>query len=418
VHHVSVRADRDRRRWGAARALTTLVLGLAICAPARADVFNGRIAFASFRTDPTMGQNPAGDVFTISPDGTGLRRLTTNPANDRQPDWSPDGRDIAYTISKPNASANFEVARMTATGQQPRQLTTTETGQASSQPSWLPDASAILFRRSGPGRVSTIWQMGPFGESPQLRFQPPYAPLYPSMSPDRRRVLFTAIMSPTGDTDRAIFAVAAGGGEPATLFDVPGAFDSGPAWSPDGTQIAFESNANVDAANPEGDMEIWKMAADGSRQTQLTHNAVHDEGPAWSPDAGLLAYTSGPDNEHGDIHVMTPEGEHQRQLTTYAGEDESPDWQTIPAPRTDKRCGNVVEVGPGAHDVRARRGVACRTALTLAARWVRAGRPKRIRRFAVAVEDFGGMRRVVLTRADRGRRKLVAFLYQSGTRTG
>jgi TolB protein len=398
--------------------VSTLVLGLTLGAPADADVFNGRIVFASTRTDPTMTHKPVGDVFTISPDGTGLRRLTTNPGDDRQPDWSPDGRDIAYTISKPNSSVNYEVERMTATGRQARQLTTTETGQASSQPSWLPDESAILFRRSGPGRVSTIWQMGPWGESPQLRVAPPQAALYPSLSPDGRRMLFTAIMSPAGDTDRAIFSVDAGGGEPTTLFDVPGAFDSAPVSSPDGTQIAFESNANVDAANPEGDMEIWKMAADGSRRTQLTHNAAHDEGPAWSPDAGLLAYTSGPDNEHGDIHVMTAEGEHQRQLTTYLGKDESPDWQTIPAPLTDKRCGNAVEVGVGAHDVRARRGVSCRTALALAARWARAGRPKRIRRFTAAIDDFGGIRRVVLTRADRGRRKLVAFLYESGTRTG
>jgi Tol biopolymer transport system component len=395
-----------------------MVLGFAVSAVARADVFSGRIAFSSLRSDPATGQTTAGDVFTINPDGTGLRRLTTNPADDRQPDWSPDGGNIAYTISKPNSSINFEVARMTADGKQVRQLTTTETGQASSQPSWLPDGSAITFRRSGPGRNSAIWQMGPFGESPQPRFQPPYAPLYPSWSPDRRRVLLTAITSPAGDSDRAIFTVDAAAGELRTLFDVPGAFDSAPAWSPDGTRIAFESNANVGAGNPEGDMEIWTMAADGSGQTQLTSNDAHDEGPTWSPDGGLLAFTSGPDNEHGDIHVMTPDGAHVRRLTTYLDNDESPDWQRIPAPRTDKRCGDDVGVGAGAHDVRARRGVSCREALALAARWVRAGRPQRIRRFAVADKDFGGTRRIVLTRGPKGRRQLVAFLYQSGARTG
>ena len=38
------------------------------------------------------------------------------------------------------------------------------------------------------------------------------------------------------------------------------------------------------------------MGADGANPTQLTHNALHDEGPAWSPDGTMLAYTSGPDN--------------------------------------------------------------------------------------------------------------------------
>ena len=43
-------------------------------------------------------------------------------------------------------------------------------------------------------------------------------------------------MSATGDGDRAIFTVEAGGSGQRTLFDVPGALDSAPAWSPDGTR--------------------------------------------------------------------------------------------------------------------------------------------------------------------------------------
>src|ERR1700709_2114781 len=94
------------------------------------------------------------------------------------------------------------------------------------------------------------------------------------------------------------------------------------------------------------------MGPDGSRPTQLTHNAAHDEGPAWSPDGRLLAYTSGPDNTHGDIHVMTAGGRELRALTSYENADESPDWQAIPAPRTDARCGGLARSGPGPHDVR------------------------------------------------------------------
>jgi dipeptidyl aminopeptidase/acylaminoacyl peptidase len=194
---------------------------------------------------------------------------------------------------------------------------------------------------------------------------------------------------------------------------VPGAYDSAPAWSPDGSRIAFESNADVGGANPEGDMEIWTMSADGTGAAQLTHDAVHDEGPAWSPDGRLLAYTSGPDDTHGDIHVMTAAGRHVRRLTVYEGLDESPDWQAIPAPRTDRRCGDGARSGAGAHDVRARgRGLACVRALALARRWqtVR-GRP-RVGGFATRVTDYGGTQRVVLSRRDGRRRQLVAFLYE------
>jgi hypothetical protein len=158
-------------------------------------------------------------------------------------------------------------------------------------------------------------------------------------------------------------------------------------------------------------MEIWTMHADGSGARQLTRNALHDEGPAWSPDGRMLAYTSGPDDTHGDIHVMTAGGRHLRRLTTFAGRDESPDWQSIPAPKTARRCGDAVRGGAGARDVRATgRGLTCPRALALARRWSR-GRPKQIGGFAVRSTGFGGTRRVVMTR----RGGLVAFLFQPPT---
>jgi len=399
---------------GAAALLACAALLLATAA-ARADVFNGRIVFASVRDDP---QAESFDIFSMSATGSGVRRLTTNPEGDRQPDWSPDGTAIAYTIDKPDATKNFEVARMTASGAAVRRLTTTATDEASSQPSWLPDGSGILFRRSGPtSRVGSIWQMGVLGASPVLRFTTPAPPLYPSFAPDMTRVAYAAILSPTGDTDRAIFSQAADGSDLRTLFDAPGAYDSAPAWSPDGARIAFESNANVGGANPEGDMEVWTMAADGSAPTQLTHNAIHDEGPAWSPDGRLLAYASGPDPTHGDIRVMTAAGRDLRRLTSYAGADESPDWQAIPAPATDRRCGDAVRGGRGPHDVRrAGSGLTCKQARGLARRWVQARQPRRVRGYAATVKDFGATKRVQLRRRDGSRRRLVVFLFESASR--
>lgn len=138
-------------------AVAGLVLGAPAAAPA--DVFNGRIAFASVRSDP---HGKSFDIFSMNPDGTGVRRLTTNPAGDRQPDWSPDGTAIAYTIDKPGATKNFEVARMTAGGAGHRRLTTTETDLASSQPSWRADGRAM---RAGSGDrrrlVAFLYQRAP-----------------------------------------------------------------------------------------------------------------------------------------------------------------------------------------------------------------------------------------------------------------
>lgn len=396
-------------------ALAVLAPATPAAATATADVFNGRIAFSSVRTDP---QTAKFDIFSMNADGSGVRRLTTNPATDRQPDWSPDGRAIAYTIAKPDSAINFEVARMAADGTGTRRLTTTATGEASSQPSWLSDGGGILFRRSGPtSRITTLWQMGLLGERPALRYEPPQTALYPSYSPDMARVAYAGIVSPAGDTDRGVFTIEAADGAVRTLFDVPGAYDSAPAWSPDGRRIAFESNADVAGANPEHDMEIWVMGADGGNPQQRTANAAHDEGPAWSPDGRMLAYTSGSDEKHGDIAVMDADtGAPLRRLTAYPNADESPDWQAIPAPATTARCGDAVSSGRGARDVRrAGKGLTCGQARAVARRWVQAGRPHRVRGYVATTRDFGGVRRVSLRHGSGAKRRLVAFLYQSSS---
>ena len=68
-----------------------------------------------------------------------------------------------------------------------------------------------------------------------------------------------------------------------------------PAWSPDGTKIAFTSNRD-------GNYEIYTMNADGTGQTSLTNNAAYDFDPAWSPDGTKIAFTSDRDGNLRDLH--------------------------------------------------------------------------------------------------------------------
>jgi len=396
---------RFQTRAGAAAAALCAVGAMA--SPAAADVFNGRIGFTSFRVDhdPGPGERREGDIFSMHPDGTGVRQLTSDPAYDAQSDFSPDGTAIVYRIRKPDSPINFEVARMPAGGGERTVLTSSPPAQASSQPSWYPDMSAIIYRVSGGGAPSDIWRIGAGGESPSRLFALERDQWYPTWSPDGGRVLFATTMAP-GDRDRGIFSIRADGSGLTSLFDVPGVFDSAPAWSPDGRRIAFESDADPVGVNPEHDREIFVMNDDGTGAAQLTRNVLHDEGPTWSADGTMLAYTSGPDNLLGDINVMTAGGVHLRTLTSYEGRDESPDWQSIPAPDTDRRCGDLP--ADAIADVRAAgRSLHCRQALRVAERWAGGRTP---RRYAAEVSDYGGTTRVVLTKARRHEDKLVAFL--------
>jgi TolB protein len=386
--------------------LVGAVLLLAVpAAPAAGDVFNGRIAFVSPRDGADF------DIHTMTPAGEDVRALTVNDRNDHQPDWHPSGLALAYRAA---VGARFQVWRMGAEGQDqtPTVFPTGDQREEFSQPSWFPDRSGLLVRRSGPTAVfpPAVFEAGPLGENPRQLFSfAPKRAWYPSWSPQMDRVLTALTLSTSGDTDRGIFTVDRHTLLETRVFDTP-FFDSAPAWSPDGTRIAFESDSDPVGANPENDREIFVMNADGTAVNQLTRNTIHDEGPAWAPDGTQIAYTSGSDNTHGDINVMTAGGIHLRVLTSsFEGADESPDWQAIPAADTDRRCGDAgvaVDVRAAGH------GLRCTKARRLAERWSERGMPPELRRYAAHVEDFGGTLRVELIRRQGHRNEeLVTFLH-------
>ena len=88
--------------------------------------------------------------------------------------------------------------------------------------------------------------------------------------------------------------------------DDPG-FDRSPAWSPDGSRIAFESFRDRNH-------EIYVMNADGSDVIQLTDNRGFDRSPAWSPDGSRIAFDSDRDG-NDEIYVMNADGSGQTNLT-------------------------------------------------------------------------------------------------------
>jgi len=256
------------------------------------------------------------EIYTIRADGTGLRKLTDNRSGDDTPAWSPDGTRIAFTS---NRHGNEELYVMDADGRNGKRLTRHAANDVA--PAWSPDGRRIAFTRIS-ARGGEVLVMNADGSGAR-RISPSPVRGYGSYSPDWSGAGLIAFSGSFATPENAeIYVVRPNGsglkrltftkGDAHTLGD-----DGFPAWSPDGSRIAFTSNRTADG-------DIWIMRADGRGQRRLVGLRGRDEfGPTWSRDGASLAFTSYDAAQKGLIYLAGADGKGLRKLT--AGFD--PDWR-------------------------------------------------------------------------------------------
>ena len=273
-----------------------------------------KIAFAStaaLNGSDAANTNDTRNIWVINADGSqakALTQLTALNIDCFDPAWSPDGSKIVFGSTRAldgtdtnttNAVENIWV--MNADGSQATPLTkiTAANGDSFSA-AWSPDGSKILF-------VS-------------------------------ERALDLSDAANTNSTDN-IWVMNADGSNPTALTQVTAAsaHSFGPAWSPDGSKIAFGSQRALDgsnAANTNNLENTWVMNADGSHATaltQLTAASAGSFGPfLWSPDGSKVLFASrraldGSDASNPTFNIWTvnPDGSHATALTqlTTSGAD-------------------------------------------------------------------------------------------------
>ena len=212
------------------------------------DAAGRRLAFTRSGTDGT-------DVVVAATDGSGQQRLTTTPGDDVQPAWSPDGSRIAFAAER---DGDFGIWLMNADGTGQARLTT---GTARS-PAWSPDGTRIAYSSWSSGSGYDVWVVNADGLSPQRLTTGPGDETSPAWSPSGR------LAYAVGGTIRAMDA---DGTHDALLVpaDAEGPAED-PAWSPDGSSLAFSRGAT-----------LWRASASGEGATRLTP-PIGASGPTWA----------------------------------------------------------------------------------------------------------------------------------------
>ena len=222
-----------------------------------------------------LGQNRT-EIFLMHADGSGKHRVTNADGGNFNPGISPDGRQIVFHSmrDRENGAINRELYLINSDGTGERRLTTHPAQDRN--PAFSPDGKKIIFQS------------------------------------DRNEEM------PGSNDNWEIYTINLDGGELTRLTHHPAA-DSDPAYSPDGTRIAFVSNRDF---NP----EIYVMDADGGNVIRLTHNLGDDNHPAFSPDGKQLVFHSNRDRGSQELYLINVDGTGEKRLTTNLWYDWFPVW--------------------------------------------------------------------------------------------
>ncbi len=287
----------------------------------------GRIAFVRL----VFGCSP--EIYTMKGDGSGATNVSNHPALDDEPDLSPDGSRIVFFSQRDGGAYLYVVNR---DGSNLQRLTFDPGGDAS--PRWSPDGSRIAFSRGGSlavmtadgSDIKTIMESQPAEAAEPCRA----GSFVGGWSPDGARLTYySAVLGNREKLGRwYICAIDADGSDLEVLVSDPlGSVQAEPAWSPDGSKIAFRSDR--DSSNckppdyPDCTFEIYVLDLESGEEKNISNNPSIDIEPNWSPDGAWIIFASNRDDANFDLYAMHPDGSDVTRLLADPGaKDSYPSW--------------------------------------------------------------------------------------------
>ena len=276
--------------------------------PARGPVIHGglpvvspdgsRIAFLSNR-------GGAEDLFVIGADGTGETQLTLTPEAEAAPGWTPDGKQIVFSVFANDTSRFYGID---PDGKNLRTIASVP-GRA---PTLSPDGKRLVSM-AGTWTATRLMVSAADGSNAKQINDGSSIAWNNHWSPDGKRIAFTGRTEP--GCGLAVFVMNADGSERRQVTHL--APEEGraqwPVWSPDGTRLAIQVNFNDPKAHI---CHLWIVeVSTGGASKLATHSQPYlDETPSWFPDGKRIAFQSDRTGQM-EVWVMNADGSGQRQVT-------------------------------------------------------------------------------------------------------
>src|SRR6516162_7724415 len=248
------------------------------------------VAFVVSQIDVKEDKAGSGHVWMVGVDGKDERQITWSTDSEASPRFSPDGKYLAFTSSRPGKAKGNQVWLLDRSGGEAFQLTEVK-GRLQSY-EWSPDSKRLALVVGDPDPDA------------------PDASTGTAQAPDSKKAPKPIVIDRYKYKQDVQGYLLSGRHTYIYLFDIATksfdrltkgkADEASPSWSPDGKRIAFMSNRADDPDREPSNQLFVVDAKPGSTEKAITPATIRGgrSAPQWSPDGTSLAFLEGDDKKY------------------------------------------------------------------------------------------------------------------------